>query len=172
MTAALDRCLSLWQPWAYAILRLGKRLENRDRTDGRVPLGGYVGPLLLHAAKRWQGNYQAFRDMPQEINLDAVDLDEADRLIKASFGCVGRARIVRWFRECRAVALHRWYDAEGYPCKGPEPGQEMWFRGRWAAELADVEEFETPIQCLGRQGLFRVPPRVAEDCAMARVVGL
>lgn len=48
------RCLSLTRPWPWAILHAGKRIENRQRADGRMPsLCRYRGPLLLHAAKSW-----------------------------------------------------------------------------------------------------------------------
>ena len=40
------KAISIRQPWAYAILHLGKRVENRD---WRGP-PSYRGPLLIHAA--------------------------------------------------------------------------------------------------------------------------
>ncbi len=40
------KAISLWQPWAWAILALGKDVENR------VWQTHYRGPLLLHAAQR------------------------------------------------------------------------------------------------------------------------
>jgi hypothetical protein len=44
------KALTIRQPWAYAILRLGKDVENRSwRTH-------YRGPLLIHAAARPEGN--------------------------------------------------------------------------------------------------------------------
>lgn len=46
------KALSVRQPWAWAILHAGKRIENRERADGRMPsLCSYRGPLLIHAAK-------------------------------------------------------------------------------------------------------------------------
>jgi hypothetical protein len=53
------KAISLWQPWAWAILYAGKDVENRVwRTT-------YRGPLLLHAAKR--------RISPEEA-LDFINL--------------------------------------------------------------------------------------------------
>jgi hypothetical protein len=40
------KALSLWQPWCFAILHLGKDVENRSWWTS------HRGPLLLHAAKR------------------------------------------------------------------------------------------------------------------------
>lgn len=48
------RAISLSRPWPWAILELGKGLDNRSRRDGRRPaICGYRGPLLLHAAWSW-----------------------------------------------------------------------------------------------------------------------
>ena len=45
------KALSIRQPWAWAILHAGKRIENRERKDGRMPsMCSHRGPLLIHAA--------------------------------------------------------------------------------------------------------------------------
>jgi hypothetical protein len=167
------KAISCWQPWPFAIMRLGKRLENRGRKDGRVPLGGYTGPLLLQASKRWQGNHQAFRDMPQEVDLEAVDLDEADRLIKASFGCVvGRATFKRWIRRVDGGEdqVDIWLDRH-YGFADPPAGDQLkWWTGPWAAVLDEVVEFETPIPCTGMQGIWTVPPEVEAAVNAARII--
>lgn len=52
------KALSVRQPWLYAILALGKRIENRTwYTD-------YRGPLLLHASRTfdWRGREVLIRD--------------------------------------------------------------------------------------------------------------
>ena len=41
------KALSIQQPWAHAILRSGKDIENRTWTTS------YRGPLLIHAGKRY-----------------------------------------------------------------------------------------------------------------------
>ncbi len=40
------KALSLWQPWAHAIVTGGKRIETRSWATK------YRGPLIIHAAKR------------------------------------------------------------------------------------------------------------------------
>ncbi len=46
------KALSIRQPWAWAILNAGKRIENRSRKDGRIPdVCRHRGPLLVHASK-------------------------------------------------------------------------------------------------------------------------
>jgi hypothetical protein len=57
------KAISLWQPWAWAILHAGKDVENRVwRTIHR-------GPLLLHAAKRrvTQEEAENFVDLLDDI---------------------------------------------------------------------------------------------------------
>lgn len=45
------KAISIRQPWAWAILHAGKRIENRARGDGRMPSPcRHRGPLLIHAS--------------------------------------------------------------------------------------------------------------------------
>lgn len=45
------KALSVRQPWAWAILHAGKRIENRERKDGAMPaVCHHEGPLLIHAS--------------------------------------------------------------------------------------------------------------------------
>ncbi|QMU22059.1 ASCH domain-containing protein [Gordonia rubripertincta] len=41
------KCLTVQQPWAWAIVRGGKLIENRTQT------WTYRGPLAIHAGQRW-----------------------------------------------------------------------------------------------------------------------
>ena len=46
------KAVSIKQPWAWAILNAGKRIENRSRVDGVMPaMCSHRGPLLLCASK-------------------------------------------------------------------------------------------------------------------------
>lgn len=46
------KTLSVIQPWVEAMVLLGKPLENRERSDGKMPdMCRHRGPLLLHASK-------------------------------------------------------------------------------------------------------------------------
>src|SRR4051812_9699309 len=45
------KALAFLQPWAHAVLYLGKVIDNRSRKDGKMPpLCKYRGPLLIHAS--------------------------------------------------------------------------------------------------------------------------
>lgn len=51
-TPSRMKTLSVMQPWVEAMVLLGKPLENRERSDGKMPdLCRHRGPLLLHASK-------------------------------------------------------------------------------------------------------------------------
>jgi hypothetical protein len=59
------KALSVRQPWAWAILALGKDVENRSwRTEHR-------GPLLIHAPKRWDLHVDEF-DPPAELPTGGI----------------------------------------------------------------------------------------------------
>jgi hypothetical protein len=192
----ITRALSTWQPWAYAIMRLGKRVENRGNAAGRVPLNGYCGPLLLHASKRWpkswKGQLQAIGELPQSA-LETLPgflpgLSIEDRLrsqdvvpneIYRTLGCVvGRVEVRGWI--CRTSPMRGGGGVNGWRLEEGDPAlwrilealtldQRIWLAGPYAAVLDEVVEFETPIPCVGMQGIFTAPPDVAEACAAAKV---
>jgi len=47
------KALTVQQPWAWAILHAGKRIENRGQA------WNYRGPLAIHAGKRWSARGEA-----------------------------------------------------------------------------------------------------------------
>lgn len=162
------KAISLSRPWPYAIIHLGKRLENRQRCDGRLPqICGHRGPLLLHAAKswdsravRWMSNHGLLKiEHPLSTQTKNSDLFPAG-------GIFGRCRAIAHVTPDGSV----WTDpqqriaAEGFP-KAPadvglQPADMIWhMHGQFALILADVEP--TPfVKCRGWQGLWKVPPEV------------
>lgn len=62
------KALSITRPWTELILRHGKTVENRTWATL------YRGPLLVHAAKSWQGNAVAYAgEIGVEISWDPAD---------------------------------------------------------------------------------------------------
>lgn len=59
------KCLSIYQPWAWAILHAGKDIENRGRPTS------YRGPLLIHAAKS-RNSYDGFTPRTWENEFGCV----------------------------------------------------------------------------------------------------
>lgn len=126
------KALSIRQPWAWAILHAGKRIENRGWRCH------YRGPILIHAAKGCtRDEYEDCLDFihavsrqrpfPSGLTLPALaDLDRG--------GIVGRAEIVGCV----------------------EDSDDPWFMGRFGIVLANVEPL--PFRPLkGALGLFEVP---------------
>ena len=82
------KALSVRQPWWWAIMHAGKRIENRRWNTG------YRGPILLHAAKgctrdEYESAVSWMIDAHVSTGLDIPPLSHMQR-----GGIVGRARIV------------------------------------------------------------------------------
>ncbi len=133
--------LSLRQPWAAAVLHVGKNIENR-----RWPTK-FRGEFLIHAAKAMTKlEHSAALDFCEaalwpEPSYEVDAVLAKDRLV---FGAiVGRARLVEVFLPC--------------------PGAEKSPAGPWHMHeqhgflLEDVVAFATPIPWKGALGFFDVP---------------
>lgn len=126
------KALSIRQPWAWAILHAGKRVENRGWHCR------YRGPIFIHAAKGCTRDEYAdcfffmrgvARQRPFPGGLVLPPLADLPR-----GGIVGRAEIV----DC------------------VEDSDDPWFVGRFGIVLANVEPL--PFRPLkGALGLFEVP---------------
>lgn len=137
------KALSIRQPWAWAILHAGKRVENRDWQH--VPRAMIGETFLLHAAKGCTQDeyFEAARSMrfgplsgdgryPGE--LIPRELPELHQLTRGAI--VGRAKLVR-------------YDhSNASPWAVP---------GALHLILADVSRLTSPIPFKGALGFFEVP---------------
>jgi hypothetical protein len=137
--------LSLRQPWAHAVLHLGKDIENR-RWNTK-----YRGEFLIHAAKGMTRNEYVdalrFCGAALERELTVDEFPSAAALPRGGF--VGVARIVSVLPPCvRECPNHRWHMPEQYG-----------FR------LTDVRA-SAFVPYSARLGFFKVPEDVA-----ARVMG-
>jgi hypothetical protein len=128
--------ISVWQPWAWAICHLDKDVENRSWHTS------YRGPVLIHAAKRWD----------QEDILDANDfIISATRIPE-------KVRPVVLARDLKAhtggivgvAILHDCVSRSDSP----------WFVGPFGFVLTSRTPLPfTPYR--GAQGLFKVPGTIA-----------
>lgn len=137
------KCLSGRQPWWWAIMHAGKRVENR------VWNTSYRGPILLHAAKGctvdeyedaciWMENAGVI----QHIN-DVPPLKSMQR-----GGIVGRARIV-------GVIPPRHQTSLALSSDFPDVDVRWHMHEQYGFVLADVEPLPfTPMK--GALGLFEV----------------
>jgi hypothetical protein len=160
------KALSVRQPWCHAILRLGKRVENRAWQGC-----SYRGPVMLHASKTLvlrprKGEPETFGDAIDSILAIEQTRHRRDLLEPMARwdmrrglwrpaptlpfgGIVGRARIVD------VIFSGRFFDS-----RLPEPtserlGEEQgrWYAGGFALVLTDVEPISF-FPCSGALGLF------------------
>src|SRR5260221_532151 len=123
--------LTIRQPWASLIFR---KLKTREYRQYALPLGR----LAIHAGKapaRRSDYEQLGQLVPGGLSLADLIAWVAD----LPRGCI--------LGTCR-VARH-------------ETATDRWFRfGKVANILADVEEFDEPIPCLGDRGVWRWEPKI------------
>lgn len=130
------QAITVHQPWGTAIARYGKPVENRG---WRPPARLIGGTLAVHAGKQW---------MPPGDIYPAATLPPYDPTVYPS-GVV------------LAVVRLAWACAAGYfgdPCEcGPWAARDHY---HWRFE--DRRELPEPVPCRGFQGLWTLPPEVAE----------
>lgn len=158
------RAISLSQPWPWAILHLGKPLDNRSRKDGRMPaICRHRGPLLLHAAKSWDDSALAWMKerglLPGDDEPGFPGLQTAGGIFAR---CVAVGHIEPW--ECSTCGTwepHRRVhctDCEG-TLNDDDSIDLRWWMGGYALLFTDVEP--TPfVPCKGRLGLWTPPDNV------------
>ena len=130
------KCLSIQQPWANLIINHGKPVENRTWATG------YRGPLLIHAAKR----YDRVGAFWLEGNPDFQDI--AGFLYDLPGGCIiGMVNLI----DC--VTSH----------------QSRWFSGPHGLVLADPVAFKRSIPYRGKLGLFDVPDEFINHVDRVRI---
>lgn len=176
------KTISIRQPWAWAILNAGKRIENRERKDGRMPsLCSHRGPLLIHAAKgctaaEWGDARQWMRErrLVSEFGPDSTGMysDGCPRLPSLREpergGIVGVCNVVGHVvpsLDGRPL-VHRGAGRGEYD---PQPVEDLrWHKaGSYGLVLADVRPLPF-APWAGALGLFEVP----EDIAGPLLAGL
>ena len=133
--------LSIHQPWAWAILNVGKNVENRRwRTR-------YRGPLLIHAGKS-SASYE-FHAAGWEAKFGMRLPPWEELTIGTLLGVVEVVDCVR-----TAWPVPEVVEVPGLgPSKWAEPESWCWI-------LADPRSFEVPVPCRGGQRLFKVPDAI------------
>lgn len=154
--------LTLHQPWAWAVARAGKPVENRTWPPPRGVIGSHIA---IHAGKTLD------REAIEDLAFDGYTVPE--RLDRGAIVAV--ARVIGWVR-C-TTDLHVTYRASlprELRNRTPEAFsgvtrdraqlvvQSPWWAGPIGWVLEDVTAIEA-VGCLGRQGLWTVPPDVADE---------
>lgn len=160
------KALSIRQPWAYALLHMGKGIENRERADGKMPaICRHRGRLLLHASKMFHVATVVDHFASATATMRASDFQSPgpvtlEQLRAKAGGIVGVASAIAHVDPDGRC----WLDPEGKEKDG-ELLDEMKTRawhvpGSYGLVLADRRELPfTPWK--GALGLFDVPDSVA-----------
>ena len=142
-------CLSIRQPWAWAILNAGKDVENRTWSTN------YRGPLLIHAAKGCtRDEYEDAVDSIDaatfawsDATIDVPGLSELPR-----GGIVGCARVTDIYGPDNRRSI--WHNPGCYAWK-LECVTPLAFRGlRGALGLFIVELVPSEVMALSHAGLL------------------
>ena len=136
------QALSVKQPWAYAILRLGKNVENRTWWTP------YRGDLVIHAPKTRDDrhSYHAIREIMQAgMGIPAWHEDELLQELGAIVGVVELVDVVqrhqgsRWAETPdRLGRPYHWLLRN--PRVLPEPIPARGFQGLWEPTVDDLRE--------------------------------
>jgi len=172
------KCVSLWQPWASLLVHGKKRCETRSWPTN------YHGPLLVHAAKKWNtelAEYAVsppFRKALEAIGVSFTATEEAARggwglPFGAIVGCVQLDHCI----ETRSIhftadpAEVRWVGMlNGWQFPISEQPFGDYSPGRFAWYCTKFMPFAEPIPYRGAQGMFDVPGDVVRD-AIAKAKG-
>lgn len=127
-------CLSLWQPWARLWLEV-KNVENRGWYSA------YRGPLLVHAAKRFdEDGVRAAARIIHPVDDRAEEEEEVRLLTDSVYRVHGAVLGMVWIHEVTKTRSSPWH----------MPGQYGFYR------RPRVLIFEHPVALRGQQGLFVV----------------
>ena len=154
--SAIRRALSIRQPWIFCIMALDKRVENRERADGKMPpMCKYRGELYLHASSKRPSTEEllCFEDLPW---LDATTVEAARRAMPVS-SIVAVCDVIGHVEEGARGAPVLHLDREP-----SEPlNLEEWWNGGFGLILDNIRALAEPVPCNGALGLWKVPPEVA-----------
>jgi len=152
------KCISIRQPWAWAILNAGKRVENRVWRSAPA----YRGPILIHAGGS-VGTRLDF-DGAVECILDVVGRAELPKIVRSlALGDGPHEDCAAWvphhdLPRGAIVGRAQLVDARIGVMNG-DPWAE---RGALHLVLADVEALVRPIRLKGVLGLFDVPDKLLD----------
>ena len=120
-------CLSIWQPWSWAIFNAQKCIENRN-----WPVN-YRGKLLIHASKQTREVEEVRRLLATDMQIKVPPIEQL------AFGAI-LGVVDLWACKWSNVAS---------PCGWGAPGCYHW-------HLRDQRLLDSPIPYRGAQGIFKV----------------
>lgn len=138
--------LTLWQPWASAIVSGPKRVENRIW----APPEGVIGRRIwIHAGLSYA----------QDRHAQLLALwPELDELVLPTGAILGSAVVAGYGHDDRV--MHRARVGAATPAIFDDP----WWIGPYGWLLDDVRALPEPVPCRGMQKLWRVPADALARC--------
>lgn len=141
--------LTLWQPWAWAILHLppdvAKPVENRDWMPPRTLIGKRIA---IHGGKAWD------RDGAASIIRRGFRIAGPTHAAQGILGTVRLVGVVTARNDGLALVSGTWGETSAARAA-------PWFVGRYGWLLDQRQVLATPIPCRGLQKLWTVPEDVA-----------
>lgn len=142
--------LTVCQPWAWAIARGFKRVENRSWATN------FRGPLAIHAglSRKWiDGGRTHLYEAARDYDRPDWRMPDEDALVYGAIVAV--ASVV----EC--VTIDELLRRDEHDLRGAGPGLPAeilaFAGGPWCWLLEDVRPLAEPIPCRGAQGLWTPP---------------
>lgn len=150
------KALTLWRPWAAAIVHGKKRVENRGWTPPCSMLGQ---DIALHAGKTLDDD---------DVNDDIVASGVPRDLLPGPIGIVAVVRLVGFVdtRHDRLVFAGVSIDAARAAI------DSEWFGGDVGWVFDRVRPLAEPVPCRGAQGLWDLPPDVEAAVTAAMLPAL
>jgi len=123
------KALSIRQPWAWAILNAGKKIENRTWASH------YTGPFLIHASKTFDNHgYNWLIRFKQWIVPSIPHPDDYE-----FGGIVGMGKIIDCVSDSYCLSSQ----------------EKFWFSGPWGFVLNNIKPLPF-YSCKGQLGFFEV----------------
>lgn len=151
------RAITLIQPWAHCIVRLGKRVENRTWTPPVSMVGGW---LAIHAGKKLD------REALEELVLErgqytAAEVIGAEITVRgmAQSAIVALVRLDGWVHGTQELLPELRTVTESYCIEADRAlavVRDRYWAGPVGWVLGDVVVLPEPVPCRGAQGLWTV----------------
>lgn len=153
------KCLSLWQPWATLMAIGAKQIETRSWETL------YRGPLLIHAAKKWNADLSELCYENPHIYKALASDGELKRRLPMSDAEVETGKLPKILPLGCIVAIVDLIDCRRVGSWVPDVSdQEIAFGdytpGRFAWITKNLRRLPEPIPYRGAQGLFDIPDEV------------
>jgi hypothetical protein len=150
------KALTLWQPWAWALLKQLEYISPRQpmkRIETRSWKTNYQGPLAIHAAKFKLVDHEVYQQIESQLdrrgeNVASTQMSYLERAIPAEM--FGAVLGVVTLADC--VPIESLY---GTMYDTPlERACGDWSPGRYGWIFTDPVAFSKPVPETGRQGLW------------------